>query len=209
MLKQVEGVWLPALEEHMLAFASGPDWDYQQTKLDAAMKWVRDRNVCVDVGAHCGLWSRRLVRLFHKTYAFEPINLHRKAFRKNVIGNYKLHPFACGDKSGTVKLKHVQHSTGDTHASEDGDIEAVVVRIDDVLNVKCDFLKIDTEGFEEFVLRGAEKLLESRPCVIVEQKPNKAKNYGLEDTGAVKFLESKGAVLREVIAGDYILSWNE
>lgn len=209
MLKEVDGVWLPKTEEHMLRFAGSRDWDYQQHKLDAAMRWVRGRYTAVDVGAHCGLWSRRLVRLFAKTYAFEPVRLHRKAFQKNVIGNYKLFPFACGDKNGNLKLKTVEQSTGDTHASEDGNLDAVMVRIDDVLNVKADFLKIDTEGFEEFVLKGAERLLESKPCVIVEQKPNKAKHYGLDDTGAVKFLQSKGAILREVIAGDYILSWNE
>jgi hypothetical protein len=78
-----------------------------------------------------------------------------------------------------------------------------------VLNTPCDFLKIDTEGYEEFVLMGAERLLEYKPCVIVEQKPKKAQKYGLQETGAVKMLRKLGAVQRKVITGDYIMSWNE
>lgn len=183
--------------------------NYQVAKLFEALKYVKKNDVAVDVGAHCGLWSRRLTKLFKKVYAFEPIPLHREAYEKNVSGDYELFPFACGDKDTVVKMKTVPHSTGDTLIDEKGDVEAKVVRIDDYLNTPCDFLKIDTEGYEEFVLMGAERLLKSRPCVIVEQKPRKAQKYGLRETGAVKFLRKLGAVQRAVIAGDYIMSWDE
>lgn len=209
MLKLVKGIWLPETEKHMLSFATVEDWGYQFEKLLEAMQWVRKFDVAVDVGAHCGLWSKPLANLFKKVYAFEPVQLHREAYAKNVSGDYTMFPFACGDKDTTVKLKTVPHSTGDTNIDKNGDMEVKVVRIDDYLNVPCDFLKIDTEGYEEFVLMGAEKLLESKPCVIVEQKPKKAQKYGLRETGAVKFLRKLGAKERAVISGDYILSWDE
>ena len=193
----------------MLAYAGGEDWGYQLEKLHAAMKYVKRFDVAVDVGAHCGLWSRRLARYFKKVYAFEPVPLHREAFEKNVVGDYELFPYACGDKDGTVKLKTVPHSTGDTNIDENGDLPVRVVRIDDFLDTPCDFLKIDTEGYEEFVLQGAKRLLKSKPCVIVEQKPKKAQKYGLRETGAVKHLRKLGAVQRAVISGDYIMSWDE
>ena len=209
MLKLIKGVWLPETEQHMLAYANEEGWGYQTQKLLAAMKWVKKCDVAVDVGAHCGLWSRPMALVFKKVYAFEPVPLHREAYEKNVQGDYELFPYACGDKDGEVKLKTVPHSTGDTNIDENGDLPVRVVRIDDFLNTECDFLKIDTEGYEEFVLMGAERLLKSRPCVIVEQKPKKAQKYGLRETGAVKHLRKLGAVQRAVIAGDFIMSWDE
>jgi FkbM family methyltransferase len=200
-----DGIWLPETEQHMLSMAA----DYQVHKLIEAMQYVRGNAVAVDVGAHCGLWSRRLVNLFTKVYAFEPIPLHREAYQKNVVGNYELFPYACGEKEETVRMKTVPHSTGDTLIDEKGDVEARVVRLDDHIHVPCDFLKIDTEGYELFVLRGGKRLLKSKPCVIVEQKPKKAQKYGLRETGAVKFLRKLGAVQRAEIAGDYIMSWDE
>jgi FkbM family methyltransferase len=206
VLKQTEsGIWLPETEQHMVPMAE----DYQLEKLFAALRFTKNNAVAVDVGAHCGLWSRRLARMFKKVYAFEPIPIHREAFQRNVVGDYELFPFACGNKDAVVKMKTVPHSTGDTLIDESGDVEARVVRIDDYLDTPCDFLKIDTEGYEEFVLMGAKKLLKSRPCVIVEQKPKKAQKYGLRETGAVRFLRKLGAVQRAVIAGDYIMSWDE
>jgi FkbM family methyltransferase len=209
VLKDVEGVWLPETEQHMVAYANKPGWGYQKEKFNAAMKYVRKFDVAVDVGAHCGLWSRQMEKRFKKIYAFEPVPLHREAYAKNVSGEFEMFPYACGDKESTVKLKTVPHSTGDTNIDENGDLEVRVVRIDDVLNSECDFLKIDTEGYEEFVLRGATNLLKFKPCVIVEQKPNKAQKYGLKETGAVELLKSLGARQREVIAGDFIMSWDE
>lgn len=205
MLKDCNGIWLPETEQHMVPMAA----DYQLEKLFAALHYTKNNAVAVDVGAHCGLWSRRLTKMFKKVYAFEPIPLHREAYQRNVAGDYQLFPFACGDKDAVVRMKTVPHSTGDTMIDQSGDVEVRVVRIDDHLDTPCDFLKIDTEGYEEFVLRGARKLLKSKPCVIVEQKPKKAQKYGLRETGAVRFLRKLGAVQRAVINGDYIMSWDD
>ena len=72
-----------------------------------------------------------------------------------------------------------------------------------------DFIKLDCEGYELFALRGAEETLKRcRPCVIVEQKPNRAQRFGLPQTGAVDYLQSLGAKLRAKMAGDYILSFD-
>jgi FkbM family methyltransferase len=208
LLKEFKGTWLPEDERHMLMFATEQDWGYQDHKLLACLAHVRKFDVAVDVGAHCGLWSRRLTQIFKKVYAFEPVPLHREAFIKNVQGDYELMPYACGDEAKTVFIKTVAHSSGDANIDDKGDTKAQVVRIDDVLRTGCDFLKIDTEGYEELVLRGAKRLLKSRPCVIVEQKPKKAQKYGLRETGAVRFLKKKGAELKAEIEGDYIMAWN-
>ena len=82
-------------------------------------------------------------------------------------------------------------------------------RLDDFNFQNVDFIKIDCEGYEYFVLRGAEKtLLQNKPCIIVEQKPETGmEKYGIGITDGVKYLESLGAKRRASIQGDYILSW--
>lgn len=205
-MKLVKGVWLPDGEEHLLGWAKRDDWRYQGEKLDEALKYVKQFDVAVDVGGHCGLWSKELVKKFALVVAFEPMPAHRDCFVKNVKGNYELHPYALGDKDGSVKIRTKESSSGDTRVHPDGQHEIEVKRLDDLYAGPCDFLKIDCEGYEEFVLRGATELLKHKPVVIVEQKPNKAQEYGLKETGAVDFLKSLGYTQKTVMAGDYIMA---
>ena len=73
---------------------------------------------------------------------------------------------------------------------------------------QIDFLKIDCEGYEYFILKGAEQTVRrDRPCIVVEQKPGKGSMYGLDDRDAVKLLQSWGAELKFEIAGDFCLAW--
>lgn len=207
-MKLVKGIYLPDGESHLTQWAKEEDWRYQGEKLDEALRYVKKRDVAVDVGGHCGLWSKELVRTFSKVVAFEPVPAHRDCYVRNVKGNYDLHPFALGEAEGEVKIKTKAHSTGDTRVHPDGDITVQIKRLDDLYKGSCDFLKIDTEGYEEFVLRGAVELLKHKPVVIVEQKRGKAQEYGLKETGAVEFLKSLGAKQKALMSGDYIMSWD-
>ncbi len=76
----------------------------------------------------------------------------------------------------------------------------------DLTNV--DFIKIDTEGYEYFVLKGAEKTIKrDHPVIVVEQKESTKDRYGLQFEQAVTLLKSWGAVWRGAISGDHILHW--
>lgn len=209
-MKNVNNVWLPDEEEEITRFVRETVIDgvgvYQYGKLKAALSLVKNWRNAVDVGAHCGLWSMQLAPKFRKVYAFEPVERHVECLRKNAPG---VQVFSCalGEKDGSVKLKKGVKSTGDTQISGDGEYVADMKRLDDFGLNAVDFMKLDCEGYELFVLRGGERLIDAcRPVVIVEQKPGKAKVYGLKDTEAVQWLEKKGYKLKGVIAGDYILA---
>lgn len=204
-MKNYRGVWLPDLEQELVAYAREENWRYQGEKMDAALKYVQRFAVALDVGAHVGLWSKELVKKFGLVVAFEPIKLHRKCFRLNVQGNYQLHPFALGEKDSAEKFNWKLHKTGCSRINPEGEQTVEVRRLDDLYQGPCDFLKIDTEGYEELVLRGAPELLKNKPVIIVEQKPNNAQRFGLEETGAVELLKKLGYETKEVIAGDYIM----
>jgi FkbM family methyltransferase len=102
------------------------------------------------------------------------------------------------------------HILADGKATSSGEYFCEVKQLDPFSFTDVDFLKIDCEGYELEVLKGAtETLARCRPAIIVEQKPHKlAANYGARGRPAVEFLLGLGLgyVLRREIGGDFILS---
>jgi FkbM family methyltransferase len=213
-LKQVGGVWLPEHETHLV------DWmvkknqvvdgklTYQLDKRNLALKYVKNWRTAVDVGAHCGLWSMDLAKRFQQLHAFEPVALHRECWAKNVLNeNAIVYPCALGETEGMIAIHTAETSSGDSWISGKGDIP--LRRLDDFDLQDVDFIKMDTEGHELFVLRGGEATIRRcKPTIIVEQKPGHGKHFGIGDTEAIPLLQSWGAVLRAERSGDYIFSWD-
>lgn len=143
----------------------------------------------VDIGANVGLYS--LVALAANpnslVYAFEPVPQTAERLRQNLRLNHwedrcHVEQVALADEVGTASL-HVPHGHLPTSASLHPDgfrhlpgsiIEVPVARIDDYLRDldSIDLVKIDVEGFEDAVLRGAPRLLRQRPTIILECHPD-------------------------------------
>jgi FkbM family methyltransferase len=220
VFKQVKGVWLPETEEHLiphiersLEFAGAGT--YQFNKFRAAFPYIRNFRHAVDIGAHVGLWSRVMARCFARLTAFEPIECHRTCFVKNVPSgqgcDITLHPIALSDSEETLRFMIDAASSGATHVTtlDDGSGPQVMARALDSFDLPpVDFLKIDCEGYEYYILKGAERTVRrDRPCIVVEQKPGKGSMYGIDDREAVKLLQSWGGKLRFEIAGDFCFDW--
>lgn len=209
-MKCVHGVWLPDEEQEVTKFLEAEQIDgvgvYQYHKLKAALNFVQNWDTALDIGGHCGLWGMQLAKRFKTVHAFEPVERHRECYVKNAP-SVILHPYALGEKESVVKLVKGVKSTGDTCISPDGEYESELKTLDSFEMPNVGFIKIDAEGYELFICKGGEKTIrEYRPVMIVEQKPGKAKAYGLGDTDAVKWLEKLGYKLKGVISGDYILT---
>lgn len=210
-MKHAYGWHFPDGENHLLSWLAKKNQivdgrhAYQYAKLAAAVGLCTNFRCAVDIGAHIGLWSYYLAKRFDELHAFEPVAAHRECFNMNVIGTRLLHSCALGEKSGNVRIKTSLGSSGDSFIDGDGDIPMFTL---DSFNLEhVDFIKIDNEGYELFVLRGAvETLSRCRPVVIVEQKPGKAKQFGLPDIGAVDYLRELGYTLAREMGGDFILT---
>jgi FkbM family methyltransferase len=181
---------------------------YQWPKISACLELCGNRRkVAIDVGAHIGLWSWYLADHFDRVLCFEPVEAHRQCWQKNmehVASKAELYPFALGESEGSVRMRTEQTSTGDTWVEGKGDIP--MRRLDAFGFRNVTFIKVDTEGYEYFVLRGAEDtILENRPVICVEQKPGKAQKFGIGETAAVEYLKSLGYRLHREIGGDYIM----
>lgn len=213
---QCRGVWLPDGEEHLVMMLErAPMVDgcgtYQIHKLRAAQAFITSNRRAVDVGSHVGLWTMQLVKLFDEVVCFEPMPAHRACWRRNIHGGAAvLHPVALGAAPGEVRLAVYEGNSGHTHVSKNGDgAVAVEVRTLDSYDLHdIGFLKIDCEGYERFVLEGAQDtILRERPTIVVEQKPDQGPRYGLEETSAVAWLQERGATLHWNVGGDFCLSW--
>lgn len=205
---------LPAHEQHLqrwmvnpknLGFKLNGRQAYQGKKQVKAMSYVKQFRTALDVGGHVGFHSFNLAHQFTHVHAFEPVALHRKCFVLNVTqANVTLHPVALGKIEGSVSMNTEHGSSGNTTVGGKGDIP--MVTLDSLGLGDVDYMKLDCEGFEENVLRGAEATIGlCKPVIMVEQKRQMAADFGLETLGAVKFLKTLGYKVAEEISGDYIM----
>jgi FkbM family methyltransferase len=219
-MKCEQGVWFPDNEHHLVKMLKlsptiNGKGTYQHHKLDAAMRFVKHRRCAIDVGMHVGLWSMHLARLFQTVVGFEPAADHVECLHLNMSGfnNYQVHNCALGNRTASVGLKRFNGSTGSTQIEDDGQ-GIPMRRLDDFQFDAVDFIKIDVEYYEPFVVEGGEQTIRKhRPVVIVEQKGGTGKvglpkhTYGKGPYAAKELLESWGAKQKFEISGDYCMSW--
>ena len=160
----------------------------------------REMNVCpgqtvIDVGACLGDTTVPLAEIVGtegRVFAFEP-NPEPFACLCYNTRNYpqvKCLPYALGDRNGTVTLTS-QKNIGASFIVENGDVIAPMVRLDqlDIQGVR--FIKIDVEGYELNVLKGALQTIEHRPKLYVETAVH-SKRYRIERRAVYSFLEDLG-----------------
>ncbi|MEP7011508.1 MAG: FkbM family methyltransferase, partial [Acidobacteriota bacterium] len=130
-----------------------------------------------DVGANLGYYMLLFARAVGPAgridcFEPEPGNLETLALnvRENRLeGCVRIHPVAAGDVHGFARLAPGLNGV----VTESGEIEVPLRRLDDLIEPPLGLLKIDVEGFEGPVLRGAARLLrEAKPALFVEIHPD-------------------------------------
>jgi FkbM family methyltransferase len=147
-----------------------------------------DPSIIYDIGANVGTWTLLAKAIFPNAavHAFEPLPSHASSFQHGVanISNITLHPVALGAENGLAHLHVTSFSDASSMLplSEPGRIQwslseidhvpVTVKRMDDVVAAEQltlpDLLKLDVQGFELEVLRGAPDCLAHAKAVIIE-----------------------------------------
>ena len=142
----------------------------------------------MDIGAHVGLYSVYMQKLSGgNVYGFEPtpstVSVLRKTIALNKAETYiEVIEAAVSDTTGKARFKidrqpaSVSNSLVEYNRTEKLETcEVDVITIDDFIakrKIKIDFIKIDAEGAELSVLRGAQNtLLDQRPLMILALHP--------------------------------------
>ena len=207
-MKKVKTWWLPDNEQHLAEWIErDTTGGYQVPHRANALKYVKKWGVAVDIGAHVGLWSREFCQRFKRVYAFEPMAAHRECFLKNVqYDNFTLHPVALGERDGSVKMATVDHSTGGTHIDPGQPGDTPMTTLDSYEIPTIDFMKLDCEAYEIYVLRGAkETLLRCKPVICIEQKNQGY--FGNPRYIASDYLKSLGAKEVSRFKDDLVFDW--
>lgn len=207
-MKLVGDWWIPDGDSHIEGYLAARG-DYQRPHRAESLARCHRRRVALDVGAHIGLWSRELASNFNKVHAFEPVEAFRECYARNVTAsNVILHSCALGNREGNVTLDVRSENSGMTCVADGGRLSAAMKTLDGMHLDEIDFIKIDVEGYEQFVLEGAhETLLRCRPVVTLEQKPHGTRYTGIEQYSALRYLQSLGAVPLARVIDDWVLGW--
>jgi FkbM family methyltransferase len=148
---------------------------------------MREGDVMFDVGANAGTISNEVAKACPniRIKAFEPqVDMARLVAVSASLNNVdciEVFPLAVGDHCGTIQLHKPAHSLHASVAASGESREQVVdcplICLDDVVLTgrlpRPDFIKIDVEGGELNVLKGAQKLISQYlPVIIFETNDN-------------------------------------
>ena len=138
-------------------------------------------SVIFDVGAHTGESALKFSFAFPKAriYCFEPVRATFEKLKRNLAGYKKIicHNLAFGSSDGKATVYLTERSTNNSLLRPEAFVgsESVAVRTLDGFTAenqigRIDLLKVDTEGFDLEVLKGARNMLSGRqiPFVITE-----------------------------------------
>lgn len=156
----------------------------------------------VDVGANGGgyvAYATSVVGPSGRVVAVEPQPRLAEAVRTTLRANGvpgSVHEVAASERDGRLRL-HLSRSSGE--ASLDGEgpgVDVNVRRLDDVLPRDLPgrvLLKIDVEGHELSVLKGAESTLSRHaPTIVFEFSPDALRRAGTEPIALLEWLEARG-----------------
>jgi FkbM family methyltransferase len=162
---------------------------------------LRPRSNCVDIGCSYGDALFQMIRFapWGRHVAFEPLP-HVAAMLRDKYPGFAIHQVALSDVEGESEFQHVVGDSGysglrrRTYPSPDLRIDTIRVRtarLDDLLppDLRIDFVKIDVEGAEMQVFRGARRTLGRwRPVVLFEHGLGGAEHYGTTPEMVYDFL---------------------
>ena len=185
------------------------NYKYDNETFEFVKEKVKDGDVCVDIGANVGFFTVHLANIVGtkgKVYAFEPSPIHSKKLKTNIelngFKNVILSTKAIGKNKG--QISHFSSVTSGSlnpklviNPSEA--IETLVeisplyseINESDINKIKI--IKIDVDGSEMDVLKGADSILSKTNAYLIIE---------IWETG----INEVGEKLEEII--EYILSFN-
>lgn len=170
-------------EDYIFSIIRDTNNFYEHEILDEWNKYLSNVKVILDIGANIGnhsiYWSQ--FDNIEKIIAFEAVKSIYEILARNVnnnnIAKIELHNLAVGEKDGYAEIdKFDENNYGSTSLKVVDESEIKIVSVDNFLSNKdlqIDFVKIDVEEFEVFVLNGMKHTIaKDKPIIWVEVSLN-------------------------------------
>lgn len=170
---------------------------------------VRSGDVAVDVGANIGWYSCILGRLHEgngRVLALEPepenFALLCANLRRNGLDNVEPAAMAASDVEGSLQLNMFDATNRGRHSllpiHQGRQLAVPAAPLDDLLEERglgsapISLLKLDVEGYEPVVLRGAGRALSRTRLVLAEWSPEFSRRGGVEPSEMLRLLDEAG-----------------
>jgi len=162
-------------------------------EIQSLKKLVQPDSRIADVGANQGLYTLFFSSLvpLGSVYAFEPdpalFASLKENVRRNGADNVTLFNAAAASRTAKLCLQPGLINRGDNQIVQSAQLDSGTIQVDAISldqaipGLKLDLLKIDVQGFEVEVLRGAQGLFRANPglSILIEFWP-----YGLSKAGS-------------------------
>ena len=136
-----------------------------------AYTYIKSWRGCVDAGANVGMWTRNLMKDFDRVYCFEPNPTFAECWKKNIPEdkNAILYETGLGDIEHTATFHEPWSQMLDRTP---GSIR--IKTLDSFELTGIDFIKIDVDGYEDLLMKGAvETIANNSPVINIEMKRTK------------------------------------
>jgi FkbM family methyltransferase len=204
------GAWWLARNDHV----SRPiiEKQFETAEYSFVRRFVQPGMTVLDIGAHHGFYTLLLSRVTGSrgmVFSFEPSPRERKALLRHVslnrCKNVKVQPLALGAEKKEAELYVVEGGETGCNSlrppvviSGTSRVRVSVMRLDDWISEqkleRVHFIKLDVEGGELEVLRGAVSLLDHRPrpIILAEVQDMRTEQWGYRARDVISYLSAKG-----------------
>lgn len=187
-------------------------------------KCVNPGQTIFDIGVNFGetiLNFAKITGATGKVIGFEPMpSIYQKCLSNislNHFHNIILEPLAVSDCNAMVGINDpLNGNSGGSYVTEhisNKSVQVQAVTLDNYMNErlisKIDLIKIDVEGYELHVLRGAKQtLLKHKPLLYIELCDAHLKRAGSSSLALIVFLQALNYVIKKADTGETITSLN-
>lgn len=179
--------------------------DHDQSMVPLAVQYIKPGAVVVDAGAYIGdhtIAYARAVGLEGFVFAFEPNPVAFECLEYNMkpFSNVTCFKQGLGSKTETKGITQYDGNYGINHITEG--YGTSITSIDELELFGLDFLKIDVEGYEMEILKGAyETIKKFKPVMLIEINVCTLEREGKTEKDVFKFLDNLGYKYKNVYEG--------
>lgn len=171
--------------------------DFDQNSMPEILRYINEGDSIIDVGANIGCYSYGFLnKIGHEghivCYECNPTAFECLKYNLGKYDNVMLFKIAIGDMTGNVKIAE-DINLGASHCYLDPEGHIPMRTIDSFNLQKVDFIKIDAEGWELHILRGAaETIKKFHPKLYIEINKGTLARCGVTADEIFSFLNVNG-----------------